>query len=69
MKQADAIERIPRAIKTKAPATKQRQYQALGFSPREVKLSNVVFFCILVSFMEAAGFCEHMSTTINTAVY
>jgi hypothetical protein len=69
MKQADAIERTPRAIKTKAPATKKGNIKLWVFSSPEVKLSNVVFFCILVSFMAAAGFGEYMSTTINTAVY
>jgi hypothetical protein len=58
MKHAEAIDRTPSAIKTKAPARKQRQYQALVFFFPAVKVSNAVLFCILVcvlKIMEAAG--------------
>jgi hypothetical protein len=57
MKQADAIERTPSAIKTKAPATKQRQYQTL-----------VPILVGFLEIMEAAGSYGCMSRTIGTAL-
>jgi hypothetical protein len=73
MKQAEAIDKTPRAIRTKAPATKQIAISSsvFFFLFLEVKISNAVLFCILAGFskiMEAAGSYKYMPTTINTAL-